>query len=37
MTGEAHVVEMLESTKWRSHLEVDWYSSVGLGYSQLTV
>jgi hypothetical protein len=35
MTGEAHMIEMLESTKWCSHLEVDWYSSVGLGFRQL--
>ena len=35
MTWEAHVVEMLESTKWCGHLEVDRYSTIRLGYRQL--
>jgi len=35
MTGEAHVIEMLESTKRRGHFEIDWYSSIRLGYCQL--
>jgi hypothetical protein len=35
MTGEAHMIEMLEGTKRCGHLEVDWYSSIRLGYCQL--
>jgi hypothetical protein len=35
MTREAHMIEMLECTKWCGHLEVDWHSSIRLGYCQL--
>jgi hypothetical protein len=35
MTGEAHVSEMLESTKGCGHLEVDRYPAIGLGYCKL--